>query len=124
VYETGAPSQKCKKSPKNAKNAKNTHSGFTVVFFFLVEGVQGARYVTTTSIPGKHPGCFVAKTCEKQGKYADTPSPSVRTTPSVERFYTQNNRFAKPGSGKNMGKAESKGRFVQYITTWHRNDDH
>jgi hypothetical protein len=54
VYETGAPSQKCKKSPKNAKNAKNTQtSGFTVVFFFLVEGVQGARYVTTTSIPGE-----------------------------------------------------------------------
>ena len=33
----------------------------------------GARYVTTTSIPGKPPGCFIAKRCDKQGKYEDTP---------------------------------------------------
>jgi hypothetical protein len=51
VYETGATSQKHPKKRKKAKTAK--FSGFTVVFFFLVGGVQGARYVTTTSIPGE-----------------------------------------------------------------------
>jgi hypothetical protein len=40
----------------------------------------GADYVTTTSIPKKSPGCFIAKRCDKQGKYRDTPSASyIRT---------------------------------------------
>jgi hypothetical protein len=36
----------------------------------------GADYVTTTAIPKKSPGCFVAKRCDKQGTYRDTPSAS------------------------------------------------
>ena len=41
---------------------------------------EGARYATTASIPGKAPGCFIAKHCQKQGKYIDTPSASyIRT---------------------------------------------
>jgi hypothetical protein len=35
---------------------------------------EGAEYVTTAMIPHHDPGCFVAKSCEKQGKYKDTPS--------------------------------------------------
>ena len=36
----------------------------------------GCQYVTTTAIPNKPPGCFIATSCAEQGKYIDTPSPS------------------------------------------------
>ena len=41
---------------------------------------EGAWYATTASIPGRAPGCFIAKHCDKQGKYIDTPSASYIQT--------------------------------------------
>ena len=41
---------------------------------------EGACYVTTTKIPGHSPGCIIAKTCARQNKYKDTPSPSYILT--------------------------------------------
>ena len=41
---------------------------------------EGAAFVTTTAIPNKQPGCFIAKRCSKRGRYEDTPSASyIRT---------------------------------------------
>ena len=42
--------------------------------------MERVRYVTTAAIPKHRPGCFIAKTCGRQGVYKDTPAASfIRT---------------------------------------------
>jgi len=57
----------------------------------------GADWATVVQIPTKPPGCFIAKSCAKQGGYRDTPSPSyIRTWTRAKPLLKTDDRGPKP----------------------------